>query len=340
MMDLDIIIYVKLILSREYTMKTIAITGATGQIGYALTFQLMHMFHDDHIHLKLIDMPNQSEKLEAMKMELEDCAFKNLSNVTITDDLEVGFKDVDWALLVGSMPRKAGMERADLLKLNGAIFKDQGKVINQVAKHSVKVLVVGNPCNTNALIACHHAPDIPDQQFFALTMLDQLRAQSQIALKAGVHVNQVKDMIIFGNHSATQFPAYEFVEIDDQKVIDIISDHDWFDHQFVPTVQKRGAHVIKVRGGSSAASAANAVCETVRRVDHSDHLPFSLGVMSKGEYGAHPGLIVSYPCISNHGRITIQDQWPISDKAKAYLTKTFDELKAEYDLIQRLGLID
>ena len=319
--------------------KTIAITGASGQIGYALTFQLMHVLKEDTIRLHLIDLPNCQNALEALKMEVEDCGFKNLDSVMITTDLADGFKNVDWALLVGSMPRKEGMERSDLLKLNGAIFKKQGEMINEHARPTVKVLVIGNPCNTNALIASKHAPNIPDEQFFALTMLDQLRAEAQLAIKANAKVSDISDMIIFGNHSATQFPAYPLAEIAGKKATDVINDLEWFKSEFVPTIQKRGATVIKTRGASSAASAANAICETIRCVDHPTGEAFSLGVVSNGEYGAHPGLIVSYPCISVNGKITVQDQWPIDDQSKKYLELTFDELKKEHDQVESMGLL-
>ena len=321
-------------------MKTIAITGATGQIGYALIFQLMRTLHSTPIYLRLIDLPIAQQRLDALKMELEDCAFKNLMGVTVTSDLKEGFKDADWALLVGSMPRKEGMERADLLMKNGAIFKEQGQAINEVAKRSVKVFVVGNPCNTNALIACHHAPDIADEQFFSMTMLDELRAKSMLANKANVHVNDVKKMIIFGNHSKTQFPAYPFATINGQKVTSVINDEEWLENEFIPAVQTRGATVIKVRGGSSAASAANAVCESVLRIDYPDDQPFSLGVVSKGEYGAKPGLVISYPCVMQDGQVNVIEDWEMDERSKDYFSKTCEELASEYDQIRSLGLVD
>jgi malate dehydrogenase len=234
-------------------------------------------------------------------MELDDCAFPLVEEIVETSDIDAGFKDVDWALLIGSVPRKAGMERGDLLNINGSIFTQQGHAINANAKRDVKVLVVGNPCNTNALICMNSAPDIPRENFFAMTRLDENRAKSQLAHKAGVPVSQVTNLGIWGNHSATQYPDFYNARIADRTVTDVISDHAWLQTDFIETVQKRGAAIINARGASSAASAANAVVDTV--VALTNPTPegdwHSVAVCSAGEYGTPEGLIIGFPYRTN-----------------------------------------
>ena len=245
----------------------VAVTGAAGNIGYALLFRIAsgQMFGSDQpVALNLIEIEPGMAALKGVAMELDDCAFPLLTEVVQTSDVSVGFKDVDWALLVGSVPRKKGMERADLLGINGKVFIGQGKAINDYAKKSVRVLVVGNPCNTNCLIAMKSAPDIPDEQFFAMTRLDENRAKTQLAQKAGVPVSEISELCVWGNHGPSMFPDFYNAKIGRLKAVDVINDEAWLKDNFVPTVGKRGAAIIAARGASSAASAANAVVDTVR----------------------------------------------------------------------------
>ena len=242
----------------------VAVTGAAGQIGYALLFRLAsgQVFGPDvDVELNLLEIEPALPALEGVVMELNDCAFKTLKGLRITSDPKVAMDGVNYAALIGSFPRKKGMERSDLLEKNGAIFKEQGAAINATAADGVKVFVVGNPCNTNALIAMHHAPDVPRSQFFAMTMLDQNRATAQLAMKAGVDIADVNHMVIWGNHSATQYPDFYQATIKGQSVVDVIHDEDWLQTTFIETVQQRGAAVIAARGASSAASAANGVVD-------------------------------------------------------------------------------
>jgi malate dehydrogenase len=282
----------------------VAVTGAAGQIGYALLFRLAsgQVFGPDtEVSLNLIELPQAMNALRGVVMELDDCAFPLLKEVVQTDDINVGFKDVNWALLVGSVPRKAGMERGDLLNINGGIFTKQGRAINDNAASDVRVLVVGNPCNTNALIAMNSAPDVPGNRFFAMTRLDQNRAMTQLAQKAGRPVSEVTNMAIWGNHSATQYPDFYNAKIGGSPATEVISDHDWLRGEFISTVQKRGAAIIEARGLSSAASAANAAIDTV--VSLINPTPagdwHSVAVASKGEYGTPEGLIVGFPVRTN-----------------------------------------
>src|SRR6185312_11386556 len=245
----------------------IAVTGAAGQIGYSLVFRIASgaMFGPDQpIALSLIEIPNALAALEGVVMELHDCAFPLLKAITPTADLEEGFRDMNWALLVGSVPRKAGMERKDLLGINGKIFIGQGKAIEKNAAPDVRVLVVGNPCNTNCLIAMNNAKGIPANRWFAMTRLDENRAKMQLALKAGVDVTSVSNLAIWGNHSATMYPDFYNARIDGRHATEVITDVHWLQNEFISTVQQRGAAIIKARGLSSAASAANAVVDTVR----------------------------------------------------------------------------
>ena len=278
----------------------VAVTGAAGQIGYALLFRIAsgQMFGPDtRVSLNLIELPGALGALGGVVMELDDCAFPLVDDIVQTSDINEGFRDVNWALLVGSVPRKAGMERNDLLTINGGIFTGQGRAINDSAASDVRVLVVGNPCNTNALIAMNSAPDVPNERFFAMTRLDQNRAMSQLAQKAGRPVAEVTNLAIWGNHSSTQYPDFYNAKIGGAPATDVITDSEWLKGPFISTVQKRGAAIIEARGQSSAASAANAVVDTV--VSLTSPTPegdwHSVAVCSRGEYGTPEGLIVGFP---------------------------------------------
>jgi malate dehydrogenase len=271
-------------------------------------------------------------------MELEDCAFPTLGRMVGTSDLGVGMNGVNYAALVGAMPRKDGMERSDLLKINGSIFGPQGKAINEHAANDVKVFVVGNPCNTNALIAMHAAPDVPHDRFFAMTMLDQNRAVSQLAIKAGTDIASISNMIIWGNHSATQFPNFYDAKIHGKPATDVISDPSWFIDTFVPMIQKRGAAVIKARGASSAASAANGIVTGLSALAHNtpEGQAYSMAMCSNGAYGVDKGLIFSFPCRTEHGQARIVEGLSLCDHAKKYIQLTIDELRAEKEAIKDL----
>ncbi|MDB5034083.1 MAG: mdh [Chlorobi bacterium] len=278
----------------------VAVTGAAGQIGYSLLFRIASgaiFGPDTKVSLNLIELPQALKALQGVVMELDDCAFPLLQEVVQTSDIDEGFRDVNWALLVGSVPRKAGMERGDLLNINGGIFTKQGRAINDNAAGDVRVLVVGNPCNTNALIAMNSAPDVPNDRFFAMTRLDQNRAMTQLAQKSGRPVSEVTNLAIWGNHSATQYPDFYNAKIGGAPATDVISDHDWLKGDFISTVQKRGAAIIEARGLSSAASAANAAIDTV--VSLINPTPagdwHSVAVCSKGEYGTPEGLMIGFP---------------------------------------------
>ena len=278
----------------------VAVTGAAGNIGYAAIFRLASgaVFGPDQpVALNLIEVGPGLNALKGVVMELEDCAFPLLADVVATGDLDVGFKDADWCLLIGAVPRKAGMERKDLLGINGKIFVGQGQAIGRHAKRTAKILVVGNPCNTNALIALRSASGIPAENFFAMTRLDENRAKSLLASKAGVHSSSVHHLGIWGNHSSTQYPDFTHATIAGKPATQVITDHAWLKEAFIPQVQKRGAAVIEARGASSAASAANAALDTLRSL----HFPtpagdwHSVAVLSKGEYGVTPGIMFGYP---------------------------------------------
>lgn len=322
----------------------VAVTGAAGQIGYALLFRLAsgQVFGPDvTVDLNLIEIEPALPALEGVVMELDDCAFKTLGNVVTTADLNTGFDGVNYAALVGAVPRKAGMERGDLLKINGGIFTGQGKAINDNAADDVKVLVVGNPCNTNCYIAMKAAKDVPSDRFFAMTMLDENRAVAQLARKAGVAVSDISDMIIWGNHSATQFPDYYNAKIKGQAATDVINDHAWFEDYFVPTVQKRGAAVIQARGASSAASAANAILDSIKELHHDTPAgeSYSMCRASQGEYGVDEGLIFSYPCRTDNGVVTAIEGVTHNAHASEKLAATLEELRKERDTVAELGLV-
>jgi len=312
----------------------VAVTGAAGNIGYALLFRIAsgHMFGPDQpVALNLIEIEPGLAPLKGVVMELDDCAFPLLTEVVQTSDLSVGFKDVDWALLVGSVPRKAGMERADLLGINGKVFVGQGKAINDYAKKSCRVLVVGNPCNTNCLIAMKSAPEIPDEQFFAMTRLDENRAKTQLAQKAGVPVSEVSELCVWGNHSPTMFPDFYNAKIGRQKATDVIADEAWLKDTFVPTVGQRGKSIIDARGASSAASAANAVVDTVRDLITPTRGDLhSVCVLSKGEYGTPAGIITSLPIkVDAVGNWRVVEGIKLTDYAKTKIAASNEELLEE-----------
>ena len=322
----------------------VAVTGAAGQIGYALIFRIAsgQMFGPDtDVELNLLELEQALPSLQGVAMELEDCAFPLLKKVTITSDVNVAMKGVNWAILVGSMPRKDGMERSDLLGLNGKIFTVQGKAINDHAADDVRVFVVGNPCNTNCLVAMHNAPRVPRDRFYAMTMLDEFRARSQLAIKAGRPVSEVSQMIIWGNHSATQYPDFYTAKIGGQPAIDVITDQSWLMNDFVPMIQKRGAAVIKARGASSAASAANAALMTVYHLTHDTPQGevFSVARCSQGEYGIDEGLIFSVPCRTEGGKLKVITGFEQNAYGKEKIAITLDELRQERNAVKALGLI-
>ena len=319
----------------------IAITGASGQIAYSLLFRIAsgEMFgKNTDINLRLIDIDSGLSAVEGVVMELEDCAFPLLKNICITSNLEEGFLDANWAILIGSVPRKEGMERKDLLNINGKIFVGQGRALNASAAKDVRVLVVGNPCNTNCYIARAHAPNIPDDRWFAMTALDENRAKSLLAKKAGVESTDITNMCIWGNHSSTQFPCFYDVKIKGQPILDVIHDEKWLQNEFIPLVQKRGSAVIHARGASSAASAANAIINTVQRISSltKENDFFSTSVISDGSYGVPQGLVFSFPLQSDGENISIVQGIRHNTFSKDLLALTIEELQDELALIQNL----
>ena len=321
---------------------TVSITGAAGQIGYALLFRIASGFvfgPDQPVNLRLIEIEPGLPALKGVMMELDDCAFPLLHEVVGTADLDEGFKDANWCLLVGSVPRKAGMERADLLGINGKIFTGQGQAIARNAAKNVRVLVVGNPCNTNALIAMNNADGIPSDRFFAMTRLDENRAKSQLAQKAGVHVSKVTNLCIWGNHSATQYPDFTNAKIDGKPVTDVISDRAWLEGEFIATVQQRGAAVIKARGLSSAASAANAALDTVKSLITPTPAGdwHSVAVCSDGSYGIEKGLMASMPIrtLEGGGWEVVQGV-PVDAFSQSKIDITINELKEEREAVKGL----
>ena len=325
-------------------MKTlkVAVTGAAGQIGYAMLFRLAsgEIFgRDTAVELRLLELEQALPALEGVKMELEDCAFPLLDNIVTTSDADHAFKGIDWALLVGSVPRKAGMERNDLLKVNGGIFVGQGKAINQNAGSNVRIVVVGNPCNTNCLIAMNNAPDIPRERWFAMTALDENRAKSQLAWKAGEPVRDVTNMTIWGNHSATQYPDFTNALIKGMPASQVIKDEEWLKSDFIKTVQQRGAGIIKARGASSAASAANAALDTISRVitptGKGDW--FSAAIPSDGSYGVTQGLIFSYPLRSSgDGDYEVVQGIELDEFSQQKIQATREELEMEREAVKEM----
>src|SRR5437588_7125400 len=319
----------------------VAVTGAAGQIGYSLVFRIASgaMFGPDQpIALSLIEIPNALAALEGVVMELHDCAFPLLKSITPTADLDEGFRDVNWALLVGSVPRKAGMERKDLLEINGKIFIGQGQAIERNASADVRILVIGNPCNTNCLIAMNNAKAIPRDRWFAMTRLDENRAKAQLAHKAGVEVTAVTNMTIWGNHSATQYPDFYNAKIKGRSAAEVIGDEAWLKQDFIATVQQRDAAVIKARGLSSAASAANAVVDTVCSLitDTPKEDWHSVALCSTGQYGVERGLICSFPVQVKNGRAQVVQNAPINEFSRAKIEASVNELKEEQSLVQEL----
>jgi malate dehydrogenase len=319
----------------------VAVTGAAGQIGYSLVFRIAsgEMFGPDQpLTLHLIEIPNALDALKGVVMELHDCAFPLLESVVPTADLDQGFHDINWGLLVGSVPRKAGMERKDLLGINGKIFIGQGQAIERNAAADVRVLVIGNPCNTNCLIAMNNAKEIPRDRWFAMTRLDENRARAQLAHKAGVEITRVTNLTIWGNHSSTQYPDFYNAKIDHRPANEVIGDEKWLKEEFISSVQQRGAAVIKARGLSSAGSAANAIIDTVRFLTNdtpSDDW-HSVAVRSDGSYNVDRELISSFPVRVQGGEWKIVQDLPINEFSRDKINKSIAELKEEKSLVSDL----
>jgi len=321
----------------------VAVTGAAGQIGYALVFRLAsgEVFGPDQpVILQLIELPDVMSKLDGVQMELDDCAFSTLAGVVKADSdhLEDGFADANWILLVGSVPRKAGMERSDLIRVNGPIFVGTGKAIQAAAAKDVRILVVGNPCNTNCLIAMNNAPDVPRDRWFAMTRLDQNRALSQLAQKSGQPVSSVKKLAVWGNHSTTQFPDFYHAVIGGRPATEVIQDEQWLQTDFLTTVQKRGAAIIQARGASSAASAANAAIDSIKSLIEPtpDDDWFSAAVCSDGSYEVDEGLISSFPLTSDGSSWKIVTGIEHNDFAREKIAASVAELRKERDTVKDL----
>ena len=319
----------------------VAVTGAAGNISYAMLFRIASgemLGKDQPVILQLLEITPALDALNGVVMELQDCAFPLLADIIQTDDAKVAFKDIDYALLVGARPRGPGMERNDLLEANAAIFSAQGKALNEVASRNVKVLVVGNPANTNAVIAQRNAPDLDPRNFTAMTRLDHNRAISQLAEQTDSTVNDVQKMIIWGNHSSTQYPDLTACTVNGKPALDLV-ERDWYENTYIPDVQKRGAAIIKARGASSAASAANAAIAHMRTwtmgTDENDWV--SMGVYSNGEYGIAKGLIYSFPCTCSNGDWSIVEGVDVSsDFSKDKMAATEQELSEERDAVSHL----
>lgn len=319
----------------------VAVTGAAGNISYAMLFRIASgemLGKDQPVILQLLEITPALDALKGVVMELEDCAFPLLAGIVQTDDANVAFKDADYALLVGARPRGPGMERKDLLEANAAIFSAQGKALNEVASRDVKVLVVGNPANTNALIAQRNAPDLDPRNFTAMTRLDHNRAMAQLAEKTDSTVNDIKNMTVWGNHSSTQYPDLTAATVNGKPALELV-DRDWYENTYIPEVQQRGAAIIKARGASSAASAANAAIAHMRTwalgTDENDWV--SMGVYSNGEYGIAEGLIYSFPCTCKNGDWSIVDGVDVSSEfSKEKMAATEQELSEERDAVAHL----
>lgn len=319
----------------------IAVTGAAGQIGYSLLFRIAAgdmLGNDQPVFLQLLDIPQLLPSLKGVMMELEDCAFPLLAGVIATDDPNTAFRDIGIAMLVGARPRGKGMERKDLLEANGAIFITQGRALDEVARRDVKVLIVGNPANTNAYIAMKNAPGLKPENFSAMMRLDHNRALSQIAAKVGQPVSSIRKVIIWGNHSATQYPDLNHAETDGNKISLLINDPAWVEDYFIPTVQKRGAVVIEARGSSSAASAANAAIDHVRDwvLGTRENDWISMGIPSDGSYGIPEGVIYGYPVTCRDGVYRIVPDLEISEFSQAKMQATYGELVEERDSVKHL----
>ena len=322
----------------------VAVTGAAGQIGYSLLFRIASgaVFGPDQpVILQLLEITPALGALEGVKMELDDCAFPLLAGIVDTDNAETAFGDADAAFLVGAMPRKDGMERGDLLSANGGIFKPQGQALAAAAKKDVKVLVVGNPANTNALIAMNNAKGLDPRRFTAMTRLDHNRAVSQLAAKVGRPVSSIKKMTIWGNHSSTQYPDLFHCEVDGKNAAQMINDQAWLDGEFIPTVAKRGAAIIKARGLSSAASAANAAIDHMRSwaLGTAEGDWVSMAIPSDGSYGVPEGIISSFPCVCKNGEYSIVQGLEIDAYSRAKIDASVAELVEERDEVKKLGLI-
>ncbi|MGH8048388.1 MAG: malate dehydrogenase [Chthoniobacterales bacterium] len=319
----------------------VAVTGAAGQIGYSLLPRIASggvFGRDQPVDLHLIEIEPALKALEGVVMELHDCAFPLLKNIVATADLNEGFRGVNWALLVGSVPRKAGMERSELLGINGKIFIGQGQAIQKNAANDVRVLVVGNPCNTNCLIAMNNAKDVPRDRWFAMTRLDENRAKAQLAKKAGAHWSDVDRVAIWGNHSSTLYPDFANARIGGKAVGEVISDKAWLEGEFIKTVQQRGAAIIAARGQSSAKSAAHAAIETVQAIIHPTHEGdwHSVALCSDGSYGVEKGLICSFPTRSNGSAVDIVQGIELSDFSKTKIGETVAELQQEKAMVADL----
>jgi malate dehydrogenase len=319
----------------------VTVTGAAGQIGYAILFRIASgqlLGGDTKVHLKLLEVPQAVKAAEGTAMELFDCAFPLLAGIDVTDDAAAAFDGTNIALLIGARPRSKGMERADLLEANGQIFKPQGEALNAGAADDVRILVVGNPANTNALIAQRNAPDIPRERFSAMTRLDENRAVAQLAQKLSVGVEEVNDVVVWGNHSPTMFPDLFNAQVRGERAVDQV-DMAWYENEYIPRVGKRGAEVIEARGASSAASAANAAVDHMRDwVLGADGLR-SMAVPSDGSYGVEEGLISSFPVRCSGGGYEIAQGLEVADFARARIDATVGELKEERDAVQGLGLL-
>jgi malate dehydrogenase len=319
----------------------VAVTGAAGQIGYSLLFRIASgsmLGPDQPVELYLIEIPPVLPALEGVVMELEDCAFPLLKRIVPTADLDEGFRGVNWALLVGSVPRKQGMERKDLLGINGKIFTGQGQAIARNAAPDIRILVVGNPCNTNCLIAMNNAKDIPRDRWFAMTRLDENRAKAQLAAKAGAHSSQVTSVTIWGNHSSTQYPDFYNAKIDGKPATEVIKDEQWLKETFISTVQQRGAAVIKARGLSSAASAANAAVDTVRTLvtPTAPNDWYSVALCSDGSYGVEKDIISSFPIRTSGSGCEIVQGVPINNFSRGKIDLSVKELTEERSLVSDL----
>ena len=319
----------------------VAITGAAGQIGYNMLFRIANgdmLGHEQPIILQLLDIPPAQQVLRGVAMELEDCVFPMLQQVITTDDPRIAFRDAEVAILVGARPRGKGMERKDLLQANGAIFTEQGRILNEVAARDVKVLVVGNPANTNALICMNNAPDLDPRNFTAMMRLDHNRAIAQVALKLFQPIQDIKKMVVWGNHSGTQYPDLSHCEIRGRKVLEVLQNQDWIENTFIPTVQKRGAAVIEARGLSSAASAANSAIAHVHdwllRSHHNDWVTMS--VPSDGSYGIPEGVMYGFPVTCRNGHYTIVQGLPISETGKKHMQESYQELLGEREMVKHL----
>ena len=322
----------------------VAVTGAAGQIGYSLLFRIASgsmLGSDQPVILQMLEIEPALGALAGVKMELDDCAFPLLAGTVETSDANEAFEGADYALLVGSMPRKAGMERSDLLEANGGIFTGQGKALSEAANSSVKVLVVGNPANTNCLIAMNNAPNIPDGQFTAMTRLDHNRAIAQLAQKTGSSVNEITHMTIWGNHSATQYPDLFHTEVNGQNAAELVNDQQWLENDFIPTVQQRGAAIIDARGASSAASAASAAVDHMR--DWALGTPqddwVSMAIASTGEYGAPEGIITSFPCTTEDGKHKVVSGLELDNFSQEKIETSWTELVEERDTVAAMGML-